>query len=165
MTHFQILSAFNCKYFIKKYHQHYKLFKILLNKDCPVFICDFHRQQAWESWFHKKVNSHSEDKSKIVPLLRDIAHSETLEKSEETTGLPETSEYWINGENLRDCISKYWLKVKEVSKSIIWFNISIRWWSNASWISATLKCFPQFKNQDNGTYRLHSYYCIYCSII
>ena len=100
MTDFQILSAFNCKCFIKKYHQHYKLFKILLNKDCPVFICDFHREQAWESWFHKKVNSHSEDKSKIAPLLRGIAHSETLEKSEETTGLLRVLDQWWKPERL-----------------------------------------------------------------
>ena len=94
MTHFQILLAFNCKCFIKKYHQHYKLFKILLNKVCPVFICDFYQEQAWESCFHKKVNSHSEDKSKIAPLLRGIAHSETLEKSEETTGLLRVLDQW-----------------------------------------------------------------------
>lgn len=141
MTHFQILLAFNCKYFIKKYHQHYKLFKILLNKDCPVFICDFHREQAWERWFNKKANGHSEDKSKIVPWLRHIVHSETIEKSEEAIELLKISEHWTNGEKLRDYVSKYWLRVKEVSKSIIWFNASIRWWLNVSWIIATLAFF------------------------
>ena len=59
-------------------------------------------------------------------MLRRITHSETIEKSEEALELLKTSEYWTNGENLRDYISKYWLKVKEVSKSIIWFNASSR---------------------------------------
>ena len=98
----------------------------MLNKGCSVFIFDFHREQARERWFNKKANGHSEDKSKMVPLLRRIAHSETIKKSEEAIELLKTSEYWTNGENLRDYISKYWLKVNEVSKSIIWFNASSR---------------------------------------
>lgn len=98
----------------------------MLNKGCSVFIFDFHREQARERWFNKKANGHSEDKSKMVPLLRRIAHSETIKKSEEAIELLKTSEYWTNSENLRDYISKYWLKVNEVSKSIIWFNASSR---------------------------------------
>ena len=63
------------------------------------------REQAWEHWFNKKANDHSKDKSKIVPLLQHIAHSETNEKSEEAIDLLKTSEYWTNGEKLRDYIS------------------------------------------------------------
>lgn len=79
---------------------------VLFNKGCSVFIYDFHQEQAWERRFNKKANGHSEDKSKIVPLLRRIAHSETIKKSEKAIALLKTSEYWTNGENLRDCISK-----------------------------------------------------------
>ena len=100
-------------------------FFLLFDKGCSVFICNFHRDQAWEHWFSKIVNGHSEDKSKIVPLLWRIAHLETIEKSVEAIEVLKTSEYSSNRENLRDYLSKYWLKVKEVSKSITWHNASI----------------------------------------
>ena len=125
MSHFRIILVFNCN-ISRNIISITNYFFVLFNKGCSVFICDFHREQVFERWFNKKANGHSEDKSKIVPLLRGIAHLETIEKSEEAIELLETSEYWTNGENVRDYISKYWLKVKEASKDIIWFNASIR---------------------------------------
>ena len=103
-------------------------FFLLLDKGCSVFICNFHRDQAWEHWFNKIVDGHSAGKSKIVPLLWRIACLETIEKSVEAIEVLKTSEYSSNRENLRDYLSKYWLKVKEVSKSITWLNASIHLW-------------------------------------
>ena len=34
-----------------------------------VFICDFHRLQAWERWFNKEDNGFSERKGDIILLL------------------------------------------------------------------------------------------------
>ena len=68
------------------------LFFFLFNKGYSAFICDFHRDHAWERWFNKRTNGHSEEKSKTVPLLWRIAHSETIEKSVEAIEVLKTSE-------------------------------------------------------------------------
>ena len=56
--------------------------------DCQVFICDFHRLQAWERWFNKKDNGYQERKGDIILKLKQIARSRTeadMNKAIETT--------------------------------------------------------------------------------
>ena len=81
---------------------------------CSVFICNFHRQQAWECWLTKKIHGHSENKSNIIPMFRRIAHSEAIEDSERAIEELKSSKYWESDRVLREYFTKTWLKVKEV---------------------------------------------------
>ena len=86
---------------------------------CSVFICDFHREQAWERWLKKKINGFASVKQKVIALFRRIAHSETITDSEKAIEDLQNSEYWKNGANLREYFTKTWLKNKEVRKALV----------------------------------------------
>ena len=43
---------------------------------CKVYLCDFHREQAWERWVKdKKHGLSSDDVDTLLDLLRDVAQS------------------------------------------------------------------------------------------
>ena len=75
--------------------------------DCKVFICDFHREQAWERWLKKKINNCSEDHKHIISLFRRIAHSETTEKCNEAVDDLMKSSSWKDNTQLQEYFSKY----------------------------------------------------------
>ncbi|XP_065648764.1 uncharacterized protein LOC136078033 isoform X2 [Hydra vulgaris] len=79
---------------------------------CVVFICDFHREQAWDRWLKTKCNGLMEDRQKIMGLLRIIAHADTYEICESAIENLKISSYWTNHEALRNYISRYWLAIK-----------------------------------------------------
>ena len=84
---------------------------------CHVFICDFHREQAWERWLNKKSNDCSEWKKDILPRLRSIAKSRTIEKMQGAINALMISEFWTG--KLRQHMTKYWLNIKEVRKFML----------------------------------------------
>ena len=92
-------------------HKHNKLYIFL---ECKVFICDFHREQAWDRWLKKKSNGCSNERLKILSLLRSIARSETIECCNSAVNELKSSSYWADYSNLRDYITRYWLSIKEV---------------------------------------------------
>ena len=69
-----------------------------MKQDLPllfqVFICDFHRLQAWERRFNKKDNSCSERKGDIIQKLRRIARSRTEADMNKAIEDFESSEFW-----------------------------------------------------------------------
>ena len=89
--------------------------------DCQVFICDFHRLQAWERWFNKKDNSCSERKGDIIPKLRQIARSRTEADVNKAIEDFEFSEFRNQKSYLKLMIylSNYWFNIKEVSTIIL----------------------------------------------
>jgi len=48
--------------------------------ECHVYICDFHREQAWERWLNKKENGLSDKKNHVLCILRRIAREETTDR-------------------------------------------------------------------------------------
>ena len=81
---------------------------------CKVFICDFHREQAWDRWLKKIANECSEIRLKIIALLRSIARADTVNDCEKAINSLKESTYWLENANFREYISKYWLNIKEV---------------------------------------------------
>ena len=81
-----------------------------------MFICDFHREQAWERWLSKASNRCREIKTEVLALLRWVARSLTLETSESAIKALKESQIWRNKSNSRlvDYIERVWLKVKQV---------------------------------------------------
>ncbi|XP_066932038.1 uncharacterized protein [Clytia hemisphaerica] len=84
---------------------------------CEVLICDFHREQAWGRWLKATKNGCSGRKDDILPRLRRIARSKTIEEMNEALISLRSSEFWEEDKynNLREYIENYWLQIKEVS--------------------------------------------------
>ena len=85
---------------------------------CEVLICDFHREQAWGRWLKATKNGCSGRKGDILPRLRRIARSQTVEEMNEAIISLRNSEFWEKDQfsNLREYIENYWLEIKEVCK-------------------------------------------------
>ena len=81
---------------------------------CKVFICDFHREQAWDRWLKKIANGCSQNCLKILALLRSIARADTINNSKKAINSLKESTYWLENVNLREFILKYWLNIKKV---------------------------------------------------
>ena len=80
-----------------------------------AILCDFHREQAWERWLAKKANGCSQRKGDILPFLRRIARSRTIDEMNDAISNLEKSEFFDeNFKTFREYIEKYWLSIKEV---------------------------------------------------
>jgi hypothetical protein len=58
----------------------YKILKCLVlnvNSGTTTYICDFHREQAWERWLKKGDNGLTHKKDDVLKLLRTVAKSNT----------------------------------------------------------------------------------------
>ena len=63
--------------------------------ECLVYICDFHREQAWECWLSKISNGMSHLKTKALAAMRRIARARTVEAFEEKVQLlKDDKEVW-----------------------------------------------------------------------
>lgn len=78
-----------------------------------MLLCDFHREQAWDRWLTKVANGCSDRKGDILPLLRRIAHSKSIEHMNKAIADLKDSEFWKK-EKLQNYITKYWLPLVEV---------------------------------------------------
>ena len=79
-----------------------------------MFICRFHREQAWDRWLKKVANGCVENRLATLGLLRSIARADTVDQCEKATATLKTSSYWFENSNLGDYLSRYWLNIKEV---------------------------------------------------
>ena len=58
----------------KRLFKNIHFLKLIL--DCNVFICDFHREQAWERWLNAIKNGARMIKSEMLCKFRRIARKE-----------------------------------------------------------------------------------------
>lgn len=56
---------------------------LFVNTDAMVFLCDFHREQAWLRWLGNQQHGVHMHKEEILSQLRTIASSETEESLKE----------------------------------------------------------------------------------
>lgn len=54
--------------------------KLSIYLEAFVYLCDFHREQAWERWLKATHNEVGKDKAEVLILLRSIARSKTVEE-------------------------------------------------------------------------------------
>ncbi|XP_065651150.1 uncharacterized protein LOC136079345 [Hydra vulgaris] len=95
--------------------------KKLLNKyGCEVFICDFHREQAWDRWIKKTSNGCFSKKEDILKLLRCIAWSRSCEEEVDAIKALELSDFWCQDgfSKLKHYVEMYWMPIK---KRWIWW--------------------------------------------
>jgi len=107
--------AFQPKYFITDYcNEEINSIKTVFGS--TVFLCDFHREQAWERWFNTKSNECVDIKQQVLGRLRSIARSTTIDEMESNFALLNKSEWWNDASKvkLQDYLNKYWFKIKEM---------------------------------------------------
>lgn len=82
--------------------------------DSQIYICDFHREQAWERWLAKSSNGLTDHKQRILAKLRAIARARTEQEYLEKLGELKKSEEWETNVSLRNYITKTWLPQHKV---------------------------------------------------
>ena len=79
----------------------------------------------------KIANGCSENRLKIIALLRSIARADTVNDWEKAINSLKESTYWLENANFKEYISKYWLNIKEVfllflmGKTCCWKNFQV----------------------------------------
>ena len=91
----------------------------------PVYICDFHREQAWERWTkdHKHGLS-NEEREVVLDLLRECAHAPVPSEGEEVpidhyyqcaVKRLKDSQVWKSHTDLQEWLVGTWLGIPEVT--------------------------------------------------
>ena len=84
---------------------------------CQIYICDFHREQAWERWLAKSSNGLTDRKQSVLAKLRAVARARTEKEYLEKLDHLKKSEEWKTNSNLRNYITKTWLPQHKVHNS------------------------------------------------
>ena len=88
--------------------------KALIISDCRVWLCDFHREQAWHRWLVSTNNGMKDHKVEATNLLRNIADSQSEEELQKNVDKLKSSEIW----NLNSS-EKTWLPLDKVTFLLI----------------------------------------------
>lgn len=86
---------------------------------CAVFLCDFHREQAWERWTAKATNGVLPIKDEVLAKCRLIANSDTEKIYQERVHSLKGSNFWKENPNLQVWFENHWLKEHRVSASYV----------------------------------------------
>lgn len=91
---------------------------------CTVYLCDFHREQAWERWVKNHNHGLNKDEAEtLLHLLRDCAHAPSPKQQE---SLPvdhyyqiavkklKESPVWINNAPVSQWLTSKWLNIPQV---------------------------------------------------
>ena len=84
-----------------------------------VYLCDFHREQAWERWLTKTDNGFTSCKEEVLSLVRRIARAPTQEKIQGAVMNLRQSKIWTSNpksKKLRDWFENKWLREHKVSR-------------------------------------------------
>jgi hypothetical protein len=82
--------------------------------ETTAYICDFHREQAWERWLSKTANGLSGQKQVVLAMLRAIAKARTECDYEKALNVLKKSKVWIANKNLRNWMNGTWLNNSKV---------------------------------------------------
>lgn len=86
----------------------------ILSLGTTTYICDFHREQAWERWLRKADNGLNEHREEVLHLLRNVAKSSTEDAYHDNLTSLKTSELWLSNPQLRNWFEKTWLPEAKV---------------------------------------------------
>ncbi|XP_028412496.1 uncharacterized protein LOC114535333 [Dendronephthya gigantea] len=75
--------------------------------ESQIYICDFHREQAWERWLAKTSNGLVSSKNVMLAKLRAIARARTERDYNEKVAILKTSEEWKAAQ--LDCMIGKWV--------------------------------------------------------
>lgn len=102
------------------YHSHKKIhinYFITMSTGCLVYICDFHREQAWLWWVNNSKNGiPKESKESLLTSLRELAKAPTEDEFQSALPKLELIEIWSVNKKLQNWMSCTWLPQKKVSR-------------------------------------------------
>eukprot|EP00794_Sanderia_malayensis_P017245 gene17245-18965_t len=78
-------------------------------EDCFVYLCDFHREQAWTRWVSKADNGVSNVKEEVLARIRRIARSLTLGEYKAALAALFSSTIWKTKTKFNHWFETYWL--------------------------------------------------------
>lgn len=90
---------------------------------CKVYLCDFHREQAWTRWVNKGEHKVAHVKGEVLARLRRIAKASSFDDYKEALSALYASTVWKSFKTLQTWFSTYWLPHKEVNKKISMINL------------------------------------------
>ena len=82
--------------------------------ECLVYICDFHREQAWTRWVSKIQNGVSHEKDLVLSMLRHSAHACSEEQYRDAVQKLQETDIWHQKVRLRNWFSKTWMPESKV---------------------------------------------------
>nr|XP_054765901.1 uncharacterized protein LOC129272829 [Lytechinus pictus] len=85
--------------------------------NCTVFLCNFHRKQAWVRWTNTKDNGVSTCKQKVLSMMRRCAHATDRAAYEAALAAFKSSQEWQMNTKLQNWFTKQWLRH---SKRWVW---------------------------------------------
>ena len=101
---------------------HLKIYFLKLILDCNVFICDFHREQAWERWLNAIKNGARMIKSEMLCKFRRIARSRTEKELKIAIDNLRNCEQWKSGyTSMVNWFEKQWMPHIKVSYILVNF--------------------------------------------
>ena len=88
-----------------------------------MFLCDFHREQAWERWVSKGSNNVSHCKDELLARMREIACAEDTAIFNDAVEALKQLPIWNQNKALRDWFLGTWLKESKVQNTslLVWF--------------------------------------------
>ena len=92
--------------------------------ESKTFLCDFHREQAWERW--TKDHKHgltSVQREELLHLLRECAHAPPADPAsalpqdalyKQAVARLQQSQIWKQNKAVQQWLNNYWLNIAEV---------------------------------------------------
>lgn len=86
---------------------------------CLVYICDFHREQAWVRWINNSKNGINKDKKdNLLNSLRNLARTSTEGDFNLALRDLQDSELWRTNTRLQKWMNTTWLPERQASVSL-----------------------------------------------
>ena len=93
---------------------------------CLVYICDFHREQAWVRWINNSKNGINKDKKdNLLNSLRNLARTSTEGDFNLALRDLQDSELWRTNTRLQKWMNTTWLPKRQASVSLAYIIIIV----------------------------------------
>ncbi len=92
-----------------------KCFILNFNLGTTTYICDFHREQAWERWLKKGDNGLKDKKDDVLKLLRTVAKSNTEDEYHKSLSVLQQSKVWLTHNKFQKWFKNTWLAEAKAS--------------------------------------------------
>ena len=87
--------------------------------EVTVYICDFHREQAWTRWTRdSKHGLKKQDQEQVLSNLRKCAWAPTIELYQEAVDILKASPEWKTNTKVQQWLTMSWLSIPEVGTYI-----------------------------------------------
>ena len=88
-------------------------FFLVICIDCTVYLCDFHRLQAWQRWVGTGSHGVLGVKDEVMSRLKLVAKSPTTDAFDKSIKELKNSNVWMTSAALREWFEKKWLPEKK----------------------------------------------------